>query len=140
MAKPKAPKSLGILYDSGALIAADRDDRRMWALHARALQRGVRPIIPAGCIVEAWRGARQPNLARLLEGSEIEALDELRGKRSGTLRAGVTGSVSAVDATVVEAGIRRGAAIVTSDRSDIESLAVAAKRRVAIIDIYEEAP
>lgn len=135
MAKPKAPKSLGILYDTGALIAADRDDRRMWAIHARALQRGLRPIVPAGCVVEAWRGTRQPNLARLLEGCEIETLDDLRGKRSGTLRAAVDGSVSAVDATAVEAGIRRGAAIVTSDRSDMESLSVGAKRRVAIIDI-----
>ena len=136
MAKPKASTSpLGILYDSGALIAADRDDRRMWSLHARALQRGVRPIVPAGCIVEAWRGARQPNLARLLDGCEVEPLDELRGKRAGTLRATAAGPVSAVDATVVEACIRRGTAVATSDRSDIESLAVAAKRRVSIIDI-----
>lgn len=52
MAKPKSPKSMGILYDTGALIAADRESRRMWAIHARALQRGVRPIVPVGCIVE----------------------------------------------------------------------------------------
>jgi ABC-type amino acid transport substrate-binding protein len=135
MAKGERPPSSGILYDGGALIAADRDNRRMWAIHARALQRGVRPIVPAGCVVEAWRGTRQANLAKLLEGCEIETLDELRGKRAGALRGGVDGSVSAVDATVVEAGTRRGAAIVTSDRSDIESLAIAAKRRVAIIDI-----
>jgi hypothetical protein len=134
MAK-KATGPLGMVYDSGALIAADRDNRRMWAIHARALQRGIRPIVPAGCLVEAWHGARQPNLARLLEGCEVEILDEIRGKRSGTMRASVTGSVSAVDATVVETGIRRGAAIATSDRSDIESLAVSARRRVSIIDI-----
>ncbi len=134
MAQPNTSKSSGVLYDTGVLIAADRDNRRLWALHARALQRGVRPIVPAGCVVEAWRGGRQPNLARLLDGCEVELLDDIRAKRSGTLRAGVTGSVSAVDATVVETAIRRGAAIVTSDRYDIESLAVAAKRRVAIID------
>jgi hypothetical protein len=89
MPKPKAPKAvLGILYDSGALIAADRGDRRMWAIHQRALQRGVRPVVPAGCVVEAWRGGRQPNLARLLDGCEVEVLDEARGKRAGVLRAG----------------------------------------------------
>lgn len=60
--------SLGLVYDSGALIAAERDDRRMWALHTRALQRGVRPVVPAGCVVEAWRGARQANVGRLLDG------------------------------------------------------------------------
>jgi predicted nucleic acid-binding protein len=123
------------VYDTGALIAADRDDRRMWAIHTRALQRGVRPIIPVGCVVEAWGGARQPNLARLLHGCEIETLDETRGKRSGALRAGVAGSISAVDATVVEACTRRGAAVVTSDRPDIESLGAVAKRRVSIIDV-----
>jgi hypothetical protein len=126
---------LGLLYDSGALIAADRDDRRIWAIHTRALQRGVRPIVPAGCLVEAWHGTRQANLARLLDGCEVEPLDELRGKRSGAMRVGVLGSVSAVDATVVEAGIRRGAAIVTSDRTDIASLAAGANRRVSVIDI-----
>lgn len=134
MAQPNTSKSSGVLYDSGALIAADRDNRRVWALHARALQRGVRPIVPAGCVVEAWRGGRQPNLARLLDGCEVEHLDDIRAKRSGSLRAGLKGSVSAIDATVVETAIRRGTAIVTSDRSDIESLAAAAKRRIAIID------
>jgi hypothetical protein len=136
MAKSKATSDpLGLAYDAGALIAADRDDRRIWAIHARALQRGIRPIVPAGCIVEAWRGMRQPNLARLLEGCEIEALEEQRSKRAGTLRSGARSSVSAVDATVVETSLRRGTAVVTSDRTDIESLATAAKRRVAIIDI-----
>jgi predicted nucleic acid-binding protein len=136
MAKSRQSKApLGLLYDTGALIAADRDDRRMWAIHTRALQRGIRPIIPVGCVVEAWGGARQANLTRLLHGCEIETLDEPRGKRSGALRAGVAGSVSAVDATVVEACTRRGAAVVTSDRSDIESLGSVAKRRVSIIDV-----
>ena len=31
----------GLTYDSGALIAAERDDRRMWLLHKRVLARGV---------------------------------------------------------------------------------------------------
>lgn len=89
MAKSNAMKDpLGLVYDSAALIAADRNDRRIWAIHARALQRGIRPIVPAGCIVESWQGARQPNLARLLEGCEIEALDEQRSKRAGALRSG----------------------------------------------------
>lgn len=136
MAKSNSMKDpLGLAYDSGALIAADRDDRRIWAIHARALQRGIRPIVPAGCVVEAWRGARQPNLARLLQGCEIEALDEQRSKRAGALRSGTQSSVSAIDATVVETCLRRGTAVATSDRTDIESLASAAKRRVSIIDV-----
>ena len=77
---------LGVVYDTGALIAAEGNDRRMWALHARAMQRGVLPIVPAGCVVEAWRGGRQTGLSRLLDGCEIEALATEPAKRAGVLR------------------------------------------------------
>ncbi len=55
----------GLTY-SGALIAAERDQRRMWLIHGRALTRGVRPVVPAGVLAEAYRSARQVSLARLL--------------------------------------------------------------------------
>jgi predicted nucleic acid-binding protein len=125
---------LGLVYDTGALIAAERDDRRVWALHARALQRGVRPIVPAGCVVEVWRGGRHANLARLLTGCETEALTDDRARRAGTLRRGGAAAAGAIDATVAETAIRQRAAVVTSDRTVIEALARSARRRVAIID------
>ena len=59
MAKTRSRLPLGLVYDTGALIAGEANDRRMWAFHARALQRGVLPVVPAGCVVEAWRGGRQ---------------------------------------------------------------------------------
>ena len=130
---PNAP--VGLVYDTGALIAAERDDRRMWALHARALQRGVRPIVPAGCIVEAWRGRRQHSLARLLTGCEPEALTDDRARAAGALRRNAAAGGGPVDATVAETAIRRRAAVVTSDRADIERLGSSARRRVVIIDI-----
>jgi len=130
---PKA--SLGLVYDTGALIAAEGNDRRMWALHARALQRGVRPIVPAGCVVEAWRGGRQPSLGRLLAGCETETLNEDRARAAGILRRGVGVSVGAIDATVAETAIRVRAAVVTSDRVDLEQLEESARRRIGIIDI-----
>jgi len=126
---------LGVVYGTGALIAAERDDRRVWALHARAIQRGVLPIVPAGCVVEAWRGVRQPSLSRLLDGCEIEPLAAVPAKRARALRRAVADATGPIDATVVESAVRRGAAIVTSDRGDIEQLAGAARRRVQIIDV-----
>lgn len=126
---------LELVYDAGALIAAERNDRRLWALHARALQRGVRAIVPAGCVVEVWRSGRQASLARLLEGCEIEPLDADHARRSGALRRGVAEGSGAIDATVAEAALRRRAAVVSSDRGDIERLAVSARRRVAVIDV-----
>ena len=135
VARGAAPLPLGVVYDTGALIAAEGNDRRMWALHARAMQRGVLPIVPAGCIVEAWRGGRQTNLSRLLDGCEIEPLAADPAKRAGALRRTVADAIGPIDATVVESAVRRGAAVVTSDRNDIEQLATAARRRVQIIDV-----
>jgi predicted nucleic acid-binding protein len=130
---PRQP--LGVVYDTGALIAGEGNDRRLWALHARAIQRGVLPIVPAGCVVEAWRGSRQSSLSRLLDGCEIEALAAEPARRAGALRRTLADVIGPVDATVVETAVRRGAAVVTSDRNDVEQLAVAARRRVQIIDI-----
>ena len=107
----------------------------MWALHAWAMQRGVLPVVPAGCVVEAWRGGRQPNLARLLDGCEVEALSGDHARRAGALRRTVPETVGPVDATVAETALRRGSAVVTSDRSDIEQLASAARRRIQLIDV-----
>jgi predicted nucleic acid-binding protein len=130
---PRLP--LGLVYDTGALIAAEGNDRRMWALHARALHRGVVPTVPAGCLVEAWRGGRQPSLSRLLDGCEVEPLSGDSAKRAGALRRTLSSDVGPVDATVTETAIRRGGAVVTSDRRDIVQLAAVARRRVQIIDI-----
>jgi rRNA-processing protein FCF1 len=63
----------GLTYDSGALIAAERNQPRIWAIHRRALGRGIRPVIPAGVLTEVYRAGRQANLARLLVGSPIRA-------------------------------------------------------------------
>ncbi len=46
----------GVTYDAGALVAADRNDRRMWALHAGFLAEEVSPTVPAPVLAEAWRG------------------------------------------------------------------------------------
>ena len=128
-------RALDLVYDTGALISAERGDRRFWALHARALQRKVRPIVPAGCVVESWRGGRAANMSRLLDGCEVEVLDESRAKRAGVLRQKCEDAVGPIDAMVVEVALRRRAAVVTSDRGDIASLARTANRSLNIIDV-----
>ncbi len=109
---PKLP--LGLVYDTGALIAAGANDRRVWALHARAIQRGVLAVVPAGCVVEAWRGSRQPNLVRLLDGCEVEPLSGNHAKRAGSLRRALPDTIGPIDATVAEPAVRRGGAVVTA--------------------------
>ena len=140
MARPTTKQPNELVYDSGASIAAERDDRRFWAIHAGALQRGVRPIVPAPCVVEVWRGSRQRSLDRVLEHCEIEHceiehLDADRAKLAGALRRGVSSDAGPVDAVVVEVALRRRGAVVTADRSAIARLASASRRRIDIIDV-----
>jgi hypothetical protein len=45
----------GVTSDTGALIAADRNDRRMWALHAGFLALEVSPTVPTTVLAEASR-------------------------------------------------------------------------------------
>lgn len=123
----------GLVYDTGALIAAERGERRMWLLHRRALERGVLPVVPAGVLVEAWRG--QAPMSRMLRGCEVESLEEDAARRSGQLLATCSVGVEAIDATVVESAMRRGHAVVTSNRSHLLALAGGAKRRINLIDV-----
>ena len=98
----------GVTYDTGALVAADRNDRRMWALHAALLAEDVVPTVPAPVLAEAWRGgSRQASLVRLLAMCEVEEMTESQAKQIGVL-AGRSGHTGVVDLTVVDGAIRRG--------------------------------
>jgi len=111
----------GLTYDTGALIAAERDNRLMWALHLAALGRGVKVTVPAGALGEAWRGGPQAGLSMLLKGCVVEALTEPQAREVGVL-IGRSGVADTVDAAVAEGALRRRDAVVTSNRADIERL------------------
>jgi hypothetical protein len=121
----------GLTYDTGALIAAERDDRLVWALHLAALRRGVTPVLPAGVLAEAWRGGPQHHLSRLLKGCVVEELTEAQARRIGVLAA-ESGVSDTVDLAVVDGAVRRNDAVVTSNRTHIEQGAEAAGRRLTI--------
>jgi hypothetical protein len=122
----------GVTYDSGALIAAERGERQMWARHRALLLRRIVPIVPAAVIAQCWRGTPgQAQLARLLAGCETEPLDDTRARATGTLasRASVA---DIVDASVIEGALRRGDLIISSDERDLIAIAAAVGRRVDI--------
>lgn len=78
----------GVTYDTGALIAAERNNRRMWALRAGLLAEEVAPIVPAPVLAEAWRGGpRQANVARLLSMCAVEWMTEIRLAKSASVSA-----------------------------------------------------
>lgn len=124
----------GVTYDSGALIAAEANDRRMWLLHRRTLERGHLPTVPAGVLAQVWRGGPQPRLASFLAGCQPEDLTAARARRAGALL-GTTHGHDVIDASVVAGAIARGDTVYSSDRGDLEALANATGQRLSLIDI-----
>ncbi len=108
----------GLTYDTGALIAAENNDRRMWVLHAAALDRGLTPTVPAGVLGEAWRGGPQARLSMLLRGCDVEPLTEPQARAVGRLAA-ASGLDDTVDLAVAEGAMRRTHAVVTSNPTHI---------------------
>jgi hypothetical protein len=122
----------GVTYDVGALVAAERNDRRMWALHAGFIAEEVVPIVPAPVLGQVWRGgSRQASLPRLLAFCAVEPMSEEQARAVGRL-AKRSGHKDVVDLVVVEGALRRGDAIVTSDPRDIAKVASAAGKRVLV--------
>jgi hypothetical protein len=121
----------GLTYDTGALVAAERDDRIMWSLHRAALRRGLPPMVPAGVLAEGWRGGPQANLSRLLKGCDIEDLTKTRARAVGTLAARANHD-DIVDVSVVEGAVRRNHAVVTSNLGHIRKVATAAGANITI--------
>jgi predicted nucleic acid-binding protein len=126
---------VGVTYDTGALLKAEIDDRRVWARHRELLAARHVPTVPAPVVAQAWRGgARQARLDRFLSGCDVETLDDGAARRTGALL-GAAEAADIVDAFVVEGALRRRDVVVTSDRADIEMLADALGRRLEIEDV-----
>ena len=121
----------GVVYDAGALVAAERNDRRFWLGHRIRLEAGVVPIVPAPVVAQVSRSPRQAQLRRLLRGCEVLALDEPTAHAVGQLL-GRSGTADIVDATVVVVAMTQQAEIVTADQSDISRLAASAGARIVI--------
>lgn len=126
-----------VTYDTGALIAAERDDRRMWALHDGYNAEGVTPLVPAPVLAEAWRGgARQARLVHFLRPCEIEEMTAGQARRIGEL-VGASRIDDITDVAVVEVAIRLGSSgpVVTSNAAHIRQIAGAANGRLPIEEV-----
>jgi hypothetical protein len=114
----------GITFDAGGLIALDRDDRRVVALVARALQTNTRITVPSTALAQAIRRPeRQVRLARLIRQptTEVAPLDRVDATNVGRLLA-VSGTSDIADAHVVICAQRHQGQVVTSDPDDLRRL------------------
>jgi len=115
----------GITLDAGAMIALDRNDRRVITLIERCTDRGMRITIPAAALAQAMRNpAKQARLTRLIRQPETQlvSLDGPDATAVGLLLA-KTGTADVADAHVVVCALRADQAVFTSDPDDLRRLA-----------------
>jgi len=115
----------GITLDAGAMIALDRNDRRVITLIERCTDRGMRITIPAAALAQAMRNpAKQARLTRLIRQPETQlvSLDGPDATAVGLLLA-KTGTADVADAHVVVCALRADQAVCTSDADDLRRLA-----------------
>jgi hypothetical protein len=122
------------VYDTGVLIAAERNERRVWAEHRVRLEAGVVPLVPSPVVAQASRTPKQVQLRRLLQGCEVVALAEAAAHRAGALL-GKSRTKDVVDAAVVVLAIQCRADIVSADSQDIVRLLAAAGAANAVLDV-----
>jgi hypothetical protein len=125
-----------VVYDAGALIAAERNNARFSALHRRWLHAGIVPVVPPVVFAQVWRkSGRQAQLARLMAGCQTHPMGFDQARRVGELLA-ESSTRDLVDATVVITSCDlHPVAVVTSDRRDIEHLASTLGISLPIVDI-----
>ena len=123
------------ILDSGALIALEGDDRRMWRRLKGALQAETPPRTHGGVVAQVWRGGtgRQARLAMALRAVEVVPLDAALGRRAGVVlaRSGLTDAIDAALAALADHGDQ----IITSDPDDLALLAATTNRRVDVVPV-----
>jgi len=122
------------VLDSGALIAIDRRDRKIGAMLRVLNREGVPVHTSAGVVAQVWRGGRQQvNLARVLPGVDVAALDDAAAKKVGQLL-GTSGTSDLVDAHVVLL-VQPGGSVLTSDEPDIRALLRTRRVKATVIRV-----
>ena len=120
---------------AGKIFLMQRLDRGTMALLKRELLAGRAPVTHGGVVGQVWRGGagRQANVARLLAGTTVIALDDALGRRAGVLL-GRARRKDVIDAAVVLVAMD-GDWIVTSDPDDLRPLAAAAGVHVELVSV-----
>ena len=122
---------MNTVYDTGVLIAADRDDRHVWADHRARLEAGLVPVTTAPVVGQASRSPRQVQLRRFLRGCDVVAFDATHAHAVGALLA-KSATTDVVDAHLALTAARTGAVVITSDPDDLRTLGTHLRPRITI--------
>jgi predicted nucleic acid-binding protein len=119
------------IYDAGVLVAADRNDRQMWADHRARLEAGLVPLTTAPVVAQASRSSRQVQLRRFLRGCDVVAFDGTQAHSVGALLAR-SGTSDVVDAHLAATAAQLNAVVITSDLDDLRLLAAHVRPRIKV--------
>ena len=111
-----------IVYDTGALLAAERRNPDFLALHDELTAARIRPIVPVAVLAQAWRGGPQHQISRVLNGCATSPADAPTARPPG-IACAASGTSDVVDAIVIATAVRHHAPVVTSDPRDLAHLA-----------------
>ncbi len=120
-----------VVYDAGALVAAERSNRQLWADHRARLELGLVPLTTAPVVAQVSRSAQQVQLRRFLRGCEVVPLAVTDAHEVGAL-AGASGMADVVDVHVVLVASRARASVLTSDDHDLSRVAGTLPEPVAL--------
>jgi len=123
---------MNVVYDAGALIAIDRRNDRMRALHAELVRQERIPLVPAIVVAQASRSPKQVALRMMLRGCEVVPVDLGWAHVIGAALGGA-GKSDVVDAAVVTLAVRHAARVVTSDPDDLLTLADAMGYELSVV-------
>ena len=123
-----------LVYHAGVLVAADRNDRRVWAEHRVRLEAGIVPMVPAPVLAQVSRSPKQAQMRRLLRRCEVVPFGEASAHAAGRLLA-LTKTSDIVDAAVAQLGSKHRANVVSGDPDDIRRLLAAARAKSTVIDL-----
>ena len=121
-------------YDAGLLIAAERNDRAVWADHAARLELGIVPLTTAPVVAQVSRSGRQAQLRRFLRGCHVAAFAADQAHAVGALL-GAAGTADVVDAHLVLVAGAAGASVLCSDERDLSPLSAELPSPVRILPI-----
>jgi len=106
-----------LTFDTGALLALERNRQRMVAVFKTAFADKTPIYVPSMCVVEWWRG-RTDLREKILASVIVEHTDNALVRLTGEALAAVP-SATSIDAIVMATAARRGGTVFTSDVEDL---------------------
>jgi len=113
---------VSFVYDAGVFVAAERNDRDVWADHRARLELGLIPRTTAPVVAQVSRSPRQVQLRRMLRGCDIVGFTPDDSHEVGAL-VGKSSTSDVVDAHLAIVASRRQATVLTSDVEDLRHIA-----------------